>query len=75
VIRLISVIFRVDINFVIKVADFGLSESIDPCKDYFRQDTADSMKFPVKWSAPESLSDGIFSEKSDVVRLQYCLTL
>ena len=53
-------------NFVIKVADFGLSETIDSSKDYFRQDNS-SVMLPVKWLAPESLSDGIFSVKSDVV--------
>ena len=54
-------------NFVIKVADFGLSETIDPSKDYFRQDKSEGMKLPVKWLAPECLSDGMFSEKTDVV--------
>ena len=55
-------------NFVIKVADFGLSESTGNYKDYFRQDKTEGVKLPVKWLAPECFSDGVFSEKSDVVR-------
>ena len=54
-------------NHVIKVADFGLSESIDASKEYFRQDQNTIIKLPVKWLAIESISDGVFSEKSDVV--------
>lgn len=54
-------------NFVIKVADFGLSESLALYKDYFRQEKEEDVKLAVKWLAPECLSDGLFSEKSDVV--------
>ena len=37
-------------------------------KNYFRQGgNEDAVKLPVKWMAPECLSDGHFSEKSDVV--------
>jgi hypothetical protein len=54
-------------NFVIKVADFGLSESIGS-KEYFRQDKFADIKLPIRWLAPESLEDGVFSQKSDVVR-------
>ena len=59
--------YRIDINFVIKVADFGLSESLDMTKNYFRQGQEDVIKLPIKWQPPESVNDGIFSEKSDVV--------
>ena len=58
--------FRIDYNLVIKVADFGLSESIDTSKQYFRQDKTVVVRLPIKWLALESINDGIFSEMSDV---------
>ena len=64
---------RIDANFMIKVADFGLSESIDVCKDYFRQDQDSAVKLPIKWLALESINDGVFSERSDVVRKNVCM--
>lgn len=54
-------------NHVIKVADFGLSVSVDDEKNYFRSDKDSGEKLPVKWMAPESLLDRKFSELSDVV--------
>ena len=51
---------------MIKVADFGLSEDIYS-QNYFRQGSEDSVRLPVRWMALESLNDGIFSEKTDVV--------
>ena len=64
--------FRIDSDNVIKVADFGLSEDIYS-RNYFRQGTDNevgeaSVKLPVRWMALESLNDGIFAEKTDVVR-------
>ena len=52
---------------MIKVADFGLAESLDSSKEYFRQDKENAIKLPIKWMAPESINDSVFSEKSDVV--------
>ena len=62
---------RIDENYVIKVADFGLSEDIY-ARNYFRQagrveEGESPVKLPVRWMALESLNDGIFTEKSDVV--------
>ena len=54
-------------NLVIKVADFGLAESMDSSKEYFRQDQDNAIKLPIKWLAPESIHDKVFSERSDVV--------
>ena len=58
---------------VIKVADFGLSEDVY-ARNYFKQvstqegDGGESpVKLPVRWMALESLNDGVFSEKTDVV--------
>ena len=71
---------RINDKGIIKVADFGLTEDIYT-KNYFKQmsnspsssdnKSGDSVKLPVKWMALESLHDGIFSEKSDVVSRKY----
>ena len=59
---------RIDTHFLIKITDFGLSEDVFERK-YFRQDSmsGEVVRLPIKWMALESLSDGHFSEKSDVV--------
>ena len=61
--------FRIDDSWVIKVADFGLSEDTSD-KDYFRMIETNGVKLPLKWMALESLKEGVFSEKTDVVSLQ-----
>ena len=63
---ILAIAYRLDQNYVIKVADFGLSENTY-AKSYFRQQQTASVKLPIKWMAYESLTDGIFSEKTDVV--------
>ena len=57
---------RLDQNYVIKVADFGLSENTYT-KDYIRHEQTAGVKLPIKWMAYESLTDGVFSEKTDIV--------
>ena len=59
---------------MIKVSDFGLTEDIY-AMNYFRQgrqgeDGEAPVKLPVRWMAVESLNDGVFSEKTDVVGLE-----
>ena len=50
-----------------KVADFGLAEDVYTT-GYFRENDG-GVKLPFKWMAPESLTDGVFTEKTDVVSL------
>ena len=46
------------------MADFGLSEDIY-CTHYYRETS--SVKLPIKWMSLESINDGFFNEKTDVV--------
>ena len=52
------------------MADFGLAEDIY-CKNYFRlikdEDSNAPVKLAIKWMALESIRDGYFNEKTDVV--------
>ena len=52
---------------MIKVADFGLAVEEECSKGYFRQNKSDTVKLPFRWMAPESLRDGVFTERTDVV--------
>jgi len=59
-----SLSHRVDDNYNIKVADFGLTRDIYST-EYYRANG--HTRLPVKWMSPESLADHFFDEKTDVV--------
>ena len=67
-------IIRLDAGGNIKVADFGLSEDVYTT-GYFRQGRDDNVKLPFKWMAPESMTDGVFNEKTDVVCTEVSLSV
>ena len=56
-----------DAQGIIKVSDFGLAEDIYS-QNYFRQ-VQGGVKLPLKWMALESIKLGVFTEKTDVVRM------
>ena len=58
--------FRLGENMNVKVADFGFSENMYS-RAYVRTALDGGVRMPVKWMAPESILDGVFSEKTDVV--------
>lgn len=58
--------YRLDSHGNVRVGDFGLAEDVYT-RGYYRQGKTDTVKLPFKWMAPESLRDGLFSVKSDVV--------
>ena len=53
-----------DENLSIKVADFGLARDIYST-EYYRMNQHTTL--PVKWMSLESLLDGFFDEKTDMV--------
>ena len=60
----IPISYRLDSNLSVLVGDFGLAKDVY-CTDYYR--TGRGARLPVKWMPPEALTDGISTEKTDVV--------
>ena len=52
---------------IIKVADFGLAEDVYT-KNYFRVYTSKPIAVPFKWMPLESLEEGVYNEKTDMVK-------
>ena len=63
-VSLLLYIYRLDDQFSVKIADFGLTREVYS-RDYYKVTT--NHKLPVKWMALESLNDKISNEKTDVV--------
>ena len=57
---------------MVKVGDFGLARDVY-AHLYYRADK--HSEIPVKWSAPEMLTDGLSTEMSDVVSLAWSISL
>jgi len=63
---LVILVDRIDRDRVVKVADFGLARFIEE-KEYYRPIDR-TRALPIKWMALESMTEEIFTTKSDVVR-------
>uniref|UniRef100_A0A4W5L713 Vascular endothelial growth factor receptor 3 n=1 Tax=Hucho hucho TaxID=62062 RepID=A0A4W5L713_9TELE len=50
-------------NNVVKICDFGLARDIYKDPDYVRKGNA---RLPLKWMAPESIFDKVYTSQSDV---------
>ncbi|KAJ9594149.1 hypothetical protein L9F63_014405 [Diploptera punctata] len=50
-------------NYTVKIGDFGMTRDIYH-SDYYRKGNKGLL--PVRWMAPESLADGVFTNQSDV---------
>ena len=48
---------------VVKICDFGLARDVYKDPDYVRSGEA---RLPLKWMAPESIFDKVYTTKSDV---------
>ncbi len=57
-------IYRIDSDLTIKVGDFGMTKELY-IQDYYTSDTSDYV--PLRWMAPECITQGKFSIYSDVV--------
>ena len=55
----------------VKVADFGLAEDMHNTNYYRPDKSSDDVdtKLPIRWMSLESIKEGLFTEKSDMVRI------
>lgn len=51
-------------DYVLKIADFGLTRNLQSIEDYYRK--CGDGRLPVKWMAPEALFDRKYTSKTDV---------
>ena len=65
------VLCRITGDWVVKVADFGLSMT-GYANTYTKMKKEADTKLPIKWMAPEAFDLDKFSEKSDVVCKSSC---
>lgn len=56
----------VNVDFTAKISDFGLSRSADATEGLYAQSKTKKRRLAVKWMAPETFVDRLFTEKSDV---------
>ena len=55
---------------MIKVGDFGLTKDMYGSNYYRRgKGEASNERVPIRWMAPESIEEDVYSEKTDVVRM------
>ena len=61
--------YRLDISGTVKVSDFGLSEDVYSTNYYRRRKHSNNAetKVPIRWMPLESIEEGLYTEKSDVV--------
>ena len=60
---LVSTVDQPDGKVLVKIGDFGLARMLSQ-QDYYRK-TGEAL-LPVRWMAPESLLDAVFTSQSDV---------
>ena len=64
------ILYRIDSYGLIKVADyFRLTEDIVSGAGYHQEkgETEEEEKAPIRWMAPESIENDVFTETTDVV--------
>ncbi len=58
---------RLGDKFHLKVSDFGMARAVGE-DGSFKEEDVRRVKLPIAWTAPEALSTGRFSAKTEVVR-------